>query len=312
MGQILSYVYSEDTYPLHSAIKSNNIAQLSDLLNTTRDVNLRNEEGFTPLCLAARTGNEEAVSLLLNHPEIDVNSEDQSGSTALVLASFSGHATIVKKLISEENSGLDVNKITSARSTAFSVAHVVGNFDIAEIIMDCPRFDVKTAEDDEIALLGQTKRLNIEAVKVLICAGCDITMKDPKGRNALWYASRPPVTRGPFNILIQRVRGRGGEENQRREKLVDILVNVGVPVNPAILENISTTLPHMLSKVTQVMKSPESLLFQCRKNIWENLKKKDKNENWTNSRVAIKQMKIAKLLPSSLVDFLLYEELKLK
>merc|ERR1719219_308262 len=109
--------------------------------------------------------------------------------------------------------------------------------------MDCPRFDVKTAEgsyclDDEIALLGQTKRLNIEAVKVLIRAGCDITMKDPKGRNALWYASRPPVTRGPFNILIQRVRGRGGEENARREKLVDILVNVGVPVDPAILEKL--------------------------------------------------------------------------
>jgi len=248
MGQILSYVYPEDTYPIHSAIKTKNIDQLRDLLNSAKDINLCNEEGFTPLCLAARMGNEEAVNLLLNHPEIDVNSEDQSGSTALVLATFSGHACIVKKLIYDETSKIDINKITSARSTAFSVAHVVGNFDIAEIIMDCPRFDVKTAEDDEIALLGQTKRLNIEAVKVLIRAGCDISMKDQKGRNALWYASHPPKTRGPFNILIQRVRGRGGEEEQRREKLVDILLNVGVPVDPAILENISTTLPHRLDQ----------------------------------------------------------------
>lgn len=53
-------------------------------LNTEKiNVNIQSEKGETPLHIAARNENIEAIKLLLQHPEIDVNMQDVYGNTPL-------------------------------------------------------------------------------------------------------------------------------------------------------------------------------------------------------------------------------------
>lgn len=71
------------------------------------DVNLKDDNGRTPLALAASAGHEDVVKILTELEGIDINTQNVEGRTPLFLAVYGGHERVTKMLL--EHPGLDVN-----------------------------------------------------------------------------------------------------------------------------------------------------------------------------------------------------------
>ncbi|KAL4909562.1 ankyrin repeat-containing domain protein [Aspergillus multicolor] len=64
----------------------------------------RDHEGYTPLMLAARSGDANVVRVLLEDPNVPdpsvaINLSDDKGDTALVHAAKQGHRSVVERLL---------------------------------------------------------------------------------------------------------------------------------------------------------------------------------------------------------------------
>ena len=74
------------------------------LLDNTAEVNIKNNEGATPLHLAANMGHKELAKLLLAY-KADVNAQTNKGTTPLRVAVLKGHIDMVDLL--RERGGLE-------------------------------------------------------------------------------------------------------------------------------------------------------------------------------------------------------------
>jgi len=84
--------------PLFDACESNDIEQVTILLDTGIDVNSRIKYSVTPLYEASKAGNVDIVKLLIEKGA-DVNAAKRGGWTALYAASFYGHLDVVRLLL---------------------------------------------------------------------------------------------------------------------------------------------------------------------------------------------------------------------
>jgi ankyrin repeat protein len=113
-------------------------------------LNKENDQGYTPLMLAAYHGNINAATFLVHHGA-DLNGESKFG-TPIMAASIKGNKAIVKLLL---DNGADPNKSDARGNTALLYASV---FDLNEI------------------------------AELLLKAGANSKMKDDRGNMALDYA----------------------------------------------------------------------------------------------------------------------------
>merc|ERR1712106_227745 len=288
-----------NSFPLHAAIRIEDIKTIKDHAEAGYDVGTEEP----PLCLACRLGNVKSVEALIKIENIDPDQEDRSGFTPLILAVYAGHINIVKMLI--HNNYASVNKVSKSGATAFDVALITGKYDIAQMIMDNPDFNVRIRASmdviDEDLPLVQSRRLNKEAIKLMIKAGYNIDITDQNGRNCLWYVTLPPRRRGALAIIVQRVRG--SDEEKIREELVEMLTDCGVSMDNITLENIAVTVPKMQTVAKEIMKNPLTLKQVCRRTIW-NAMKNSKSQNVTLGISSLRHSS----LPAVLTDYLLFEK----
>ena len=76
------------------AVRAGNLRAVNRLIAKGADVNLQDENGYTPLMKAADQGHENIVRMLLAAPGIDVNLQNNNGKTALDFAVKKGHQNI--------------------------------------------------------------------------------------------------------------------------------------------------------------------------------------------------------------------------
>ena len=88
---------NDDNTNLFKAIKNGNTAKVKELI-TRVSINDKNDEGKTPLHVAAQKGDLEIVNLLLNL-EVDINAQDSEGNTPLHVAAQYGHHNTSEALI---------------------------------------------------------------------------------------------------------------------------------------------------------------------------------------------------------------------
>ncbi len=86
LGADLNLSDADGDTPLHGAAKSGNVEILTLLLDKGANPNAKNKEGGTPLMWAAVYGNEDAARLLLNRGA-DASAKDNTGVTAAEWAS---------------------------------------------------------------------------------------------------------------------------------------------------------------------------------------------------------------------------------
>ncbi len=122
------------TNPLHVAASRSSLSVLEVVLASHPSLDTVNQEGMTPLHIAAFYGNVEAAKMLLDAGS-DANAVcPKSRETALHIAVRSGHGTVVALLLDQ---GADIDAKNRAFETAMSIALQHKMHAIAQTLEQC-------------------------------------------------------------------------------------------------------------------------------------------------------------------------------
>jgi len=185
---------------LLNAAEEGDLQKVNDLLDKGAHVNVRGENGTTPLMWAAWNGNIEMAMLLVKrgadvNARTELGAADAHGETVLMIASFQGHVEMVELLISK---GVRVNDVDGKGRTARMFGAVNGHESVVRILKEREILEAAAArarltpEDRErldIALLDSMRRGDTRHIRSLLDAGADANVKDESGWSALMWAS---------------------------------------------------------------------------------------------------------------------------
>lgn len=115
---------------LHAAIQEKAHAAAIWLITKWADVNTRGAQNYTPLHLAAVSGNYTLTTILLNEGA-DPNAEECDGQTALHKAVFSRNADVVKAII---DAGANINQADDYGYTPLDL--LFENMALAKLLKD--------------------------------------------------------------------------------------------------------------------------------------------------------------------------------
>jgi ankyrin repeat protein len=169
---------------VYSAIRSNDLTRLRNVIKTPADANARTADGYTRLMDAASAGSLEAVTLLID-TGADVNAQSETGVTALMLADG---ALPKQRLLLDR--GARVNAATKAGRTAVFLAAM------RDPSADTVRFlvsrgaDLKAKDAFNNTLLSAAAAGNdTETIRVVIDAGIDVNAASTTGMTPLMLSA---------------------------------------------------------------------------------------------------------------------------
>ena len=151
------------------------------------DINLRDDDGWTPLMRAAANGDLRTVQALLNAPGIETDAKNPIGLTALMIAAHHGKADVVKALIKH---GADINLATNNGCTALMYAAQTGDMETVQALLTTPGISIDEKKTDgTTALMIAASHGKADIVSALIDRGADPNIADADGWTALIYAA---------------------------------------------------------------------------------------------------------------------------
>ena len=150
--------------------------------------NTKNNDGYTPLQVAARDNNVELSKFLIQHGA-EVNTKSDNGLTPLLLAAYHNYVDAdVAKLMLEQ--GAEVNTKNSDGDTPLQVAARFNSVELAKLLLE-HRAEVDTKSDNGYTPLHVAARFNsVELAKVLIAHLAEVNTKDNDGYTPLHVAAR--------------------------------------------------------------------------------------------------------------------------
>ncbi|HEV2601147.1 MAG TPA: ankyrin repeat domain-containing protein [Candidatus Babeliales bacterium] len=204
---------------LFDAISDQNaIEQIKKILAKGVDINIRNEDGQTPLIYAAKMGKLDVVQFLVAQGA-DINIQDQLGRTSLMYAIKLSKLDVVKFLI-EKGAAVDVQDI--GNDTALTYAVQRGSLDVLQLLstkgatvniqnrqgwtplmyaglagkIDVIGYLIQRGADlnatdnvGDTALIQNIRRGKLSSVYALVEGGADINSKDKDGKTAINIAT---------------------------------------------------------------------------------------------------------------------------
>jgi hypothetical protein len=159
------------------------------------DVNAPNDQGLTPLHLAAEFGRTETVNALLGVPGININAANHFGDTSLHLAALNGRTETVNVLLGAP--GINVNTANRTEDTALHLAAQYGRTETVNALLGAPGINVNAANEfGDTALHWAAADGHTETVNALLGApGINVNAPNERG-----------VTRGvtPLQVAVRR------------------------------------------------------------------------------------------------------------
>lgn len=185
-----------DQTALHSCAWGGSASVLKLLLRHGSNVNSRDEDGNTPLHVAARTGFEGVVKLLLGVPAISINAKGYCGLTPLHYAALNGHEAITRLLVTH---GAEVDSRSDWSWVPLHCAAASGNRAVAKTLIEegagVNEHDSKVSWTPlHLAALKGSKAM----VTFLLEKGADMRARDVRGwtPGSFAHITRQSVTTG--------------------------------------------------------------------------------------------------------------------
>ena len=158
---------------------------LSKMVQNGADPNIHEEQrGDTGLILALREHAMRAFDVLLAAPNIDLNATTGNGDTALMIASYTGNEAAVTALLDK---GAAVDK---QGWTPLHYAAAAGNQRIVRLLLDKSARVDAAAPNGTTPLMMAAGGGNTGVVRMLLEAGADPALKNMLGMNALDFARK--------------------------------------------------------------------------------------------------------------------------
>ncbi len=191
---------------INKAVKDNNLPEVRQLLkNDPNLVASRDENGFTPLHLAAANGYESMVELLLS-TKADVNAKDNAGSTPLhqAAAADGEHSDIVELLLTHK---ADVNAADKQSLTPLHYALLADNPGVAlTLLRHGANPNVKDNTAGHTPLILAASKGYKQVTELLLVHGADVNAADDRGTPLAWA-----IRTGHANVA-DLLRQHGGHE----------------------------------------------------------------------------------------------------
>ncbi|HYW57294.1 MAG TPA: ankyrin repeat domain-containing protein [Polaromonas sp.] len=169
-------------------IKRDNGSGISQLLARGFDPNTLNPDGQHGLYLALQEPSLKAAQVLADWPKTDVNKLNAKGESALMIAALRGHQDIVVKLVKKD---ADVNK---TGWTPLHYAASSGHIEIMSFLLENHAYIDAESPNKTTPLMMAAQYSNAAAVKFLLEAGADATLKNQQGLTAIQFAQRASRT----------------------------------------------------------------------------------------------------------------------
>lgn len=151
------------------------------MFTVPESIEIRNEEGDTPLIVASRNGHEQLVFFLLAMNEIKADAINYIGSNSLIEASENNHYSIVKILLTDGR--IDPNQVDQDSFGCLLTAVGHGHIKIVkELMLDrrtCPNM---SDSKDDTSLHYACSHGYLDIVKILYYSRPDVINLNPKNK----------------------------------------------------------------------------------------------------------------------------------
>lgn len=174
-----------------AAASSGSKADLDAALKSGDSVNAQESRNrYTPLHVAAMTGNVEAVKFILANGG-NVDGVDEDGRTALMMSLYRSQGPAALALI-DANANLEVrdreNKAALMFAAQYGQVDAINAMVKRHVNLDAQNYNGATA------LIFAADRSQAEAARALKAAGASTTLRDRRGRSALDFATAKHAT----------------------------------------------------------------------------------------------------------------------
>lgn len=166
------------------AIRQDDGAKVAQLLQRGFDPNAIDPAGRHGLFIAVQEGALKAADALIQWPKTNVEWRSPKDESPLMIASIKGQKEIVKKLIARD---ADVNK---PGWTPLHYAATAGQVEVMEILLEEHAFIDAESPNRSTPLMMAAKYGSTAAVKLLLEAGADVTMRNELGLSAVDFAQQ--------------------------------------------------------------------------------------------------------------------------
>ena len=198
----VSFSASSGSYEdFFAAIKKDDAAAVTSLLKRGFDANTRDEKGLHGLHLALQEPSIKVANVLMDWDKTAVEQRNAADESPLMLASLKGLLPVVVKLIER---GADVNKPGWA---PLHYAATRGHIDVMNILLEKHAYIDAASPNGSTPLMMAALYGTPAAVKLLLEAGADPSLKNMQGLTAIDFAQRDNRT-DSAQIIAAFVRGQ--------------------------------------------------------------------------------------------------------
>jgi ankyrin repeat protein len=173
------------------AIGQNNAAAIELLIANGVDIEVRNEQGFTPLHTAVSMKSEAAIQTLLKCGA-NIEAKNLVGSTALQMTALSGDERIANLLIEHR---ANLNAVSNGGCTPLHFATLGDNKETVRLLLEKGARVSPQDEDGETPLHVAARHGRIEIAKLLREHGADENVKNEDGKTPLDIAKDETMKR---------------------------------------------------------------------------------------------------------------------